>query len=342
MADLTFTILGDLKKLKSDVSNLFKDKFKIDVSGTGEGAATGAGKQGKKRSRMLAKGIGIIAGILALLKTVQPLLDAGKLFLSIIMLAIFKLVKFFMTGGFKNLINTVWTKIVEWLKIGWEFLKALPGKIWEFLKTLPAKIWGFIKGLGTIIWNFIKAGFGWIIEKLIVVKDKLVAWLTNIWNTLKEWFGIVVDKLVEWLSPILDWVKRVWSKIKELAGLIWEKIKVGFQWIKDKVTDVWNAIKNLPGKIWEKLKDLGKVIAEAVKAILPFGGGADDVVKDAIITKNGKVIKTNPNDTIVATQNPNSLGGGGKTINMFGVTPQEMIDTIRREFREDLNQAGRF
>jgi hypothetical protein len=80
-------------------------------------------------------------------------------------------------------------------------------------------------------------------------------------------------------------------------------------------------------------KNAGKIFAELGKNLLvsvkdmgahiskTFGGEVDlvkglfkkDKVDDAIITKDGKVIKTNPQDSIIATKNP---GGMGKSISL--------------------------
>ena len=60
-----------------------------------------------------------------------------------------------------------------------------------------------------------------------------------------------------------------------------------------------------------------------------------------IITKSGKVIHTNPNDTIIATQTPGAQGGGN-TFNFYGVTPDDFIDTIKRELGVDILRSGRF
>lgn len=64
-------------------------------------------------------------------------------------------------------------------------------------------------------------------------------------------------------------------------------------------------------------------------------------VSDAIVS-NGNVIQTSPNDMILAV---NKLGmggsGGSKIFNFYGVTPQEMIDVLKRELGKSIVPLGR-
>ena len=69
--------------------------------------------------------------------------------------------------------------------------------------------------------------------------------------------------------------------------------------------------------------------------------GNFEQVNDAIITKNGKVIRTNPNDSIIATQNPGATGGTN-IINMFGVTTEKMIQEVERILGTSVNRSARF
>jgi len=73
-------------------------------------------------------------------------------------------------------------------------------------------------------------------------------------------------------------------------------------------------------------------------------------VNDAIITKTGQVVRTNPNDTIIATQNPAALpgntgsnnAGGGVTLNFYGVTTDDMIQRVEEVLGERRFEQDRF
>lgn len=67
-----------------------------------------------------------------------------------------------------------------------------------------------------------------------------------------------------------------------------------------------------------------------------FGGKE---VSDAIISPNGDIITTNPNDYLIATQNPSGLTGNNKNVNM-NVTYYVTVSD-KREFEEMLQKNNR-
>ncbi len=217
-----------------------------------------------------------------------------------------------------EILKAAWDAIKEIAPEIWNFMKDLPGLIWEYLKELPSKIWEFMKEVGMVIWEAMKQGFEWI-------------------------KNIGAD---------------VWEFMKGVGVVIWDAIKEGFEWIKNIGADVWEFMKDLPKLIWDYVKQLPQMIwnfmqqlpdliASALSKILNFGrrvskgvsGVIGDVgnffgIQDAIITKRGDVIRTDPNDMIFATKNPGGMGSS-RVFNFYGVTPQEILDTIRAELNTD-------
>lgn len=61
-------------------------------------------------------------------------------------------------------------------------------------------------------------------------------------------------------------------------------------------------------------------------------------VNDAIISPNGNVIETHPNDYLIATKNPGELGGGGGVVvNVYGdVTGTEIVDKVQKAIMGNL------
>jgi len=69
MAELKLKIIGDLKKLKKDIEDLVKEKFKIGVQGEGGGSGGGgAGAGGGKKGTG-----GIISSLGKLIMTAAPI-----------------------------------------------------------------------------------------------------------------------------------------------------------------------------------------------------------------------------------------------------------------------------
>ena len=86
---------------------------------------------------------------------------------------------------------------------------------------------------------------------------------------------------------------------------------------------------------------IASAIKSSISSLISLGR-KPEIKGDFIVTKGGRVIETSPEDTIIATKNPEGLGGGTKTFNFYGVTPQQMIDTIKRELGVDVFRSSRF
>ena len=341
MAELKLTIKADLKKLKSDVQSLLKKKFNIGVKG-GDGADNPATKKEQKnQTGEIAKGVGIIAAIAGILKGVQPVLDFIKIGISFAAFWIMKIGKFFLGGGigriFKSIENKVaevvfnlGLKIIEFKNRLIERVKELKNNIVEKVKELKDKFIDKVRELkDRLVAKFdeLKERF---VNKIVELKNKFVSKIIELKDRLIASLTFLKEGIEEKLEPIKE-------KIKEWVDIAKEKFDV----LKDKLVAIKDKILDLPGLIWDKIKGLAQMIADKIKGILPgiFGGG--DRVGDAIIKPNGQVIRTDPNDTLIATKNPEGIGGS-KTFNFFGVTPQEMIDVIERELGTRLNNSGRF
>ena len=135
----------------------------------------------------------------------------------------------------------------------------------------------------------------------------------------------------------------MYLKDKLLNKLILLKDK--FLEIKDKLIklrdDFIQSILDLPGNIWDAIKGLAQMIADKIKGIFGFGGGTS--VGDAIIRPNGEIIRTDPQDTLIATKTPDSVGGGvSKVFNIFGSTNTEIIELIKRELGVEGVRSTRF
>lgn len=350
MVDLKVKIITDISKLKADVKKAFDQNFSLG------GAKDSGGKGGGGFFAGIGKSlVNIAAGILTAITAMKPVQDMVKLGLSIIAFYLVKFVKWMaeVIPEALNYLAGLPGKIWEWIKQGWDWvvnkLIELKDKFVEWLSALPGKIW-----------ELLKEGWNWVVNKLIELKDKFVEWLSNLperireklrelwdylgekWENFKELMRekleLLKEKLKEWIDKAKDWFKELPIKIKEKLTELWNTLKETWQRFTDKLQSIWDSIKALPQRIWDFMKNLGSIIASAIKS---FFGGKSTSVDDAIIKPDGSIIKTHPNDTIIATQNPGGLGGG-KVFNFYGVTPQEMVDVIRRELADDIRYSTRF
>lgn len=310
IADLKFRILADLSKLKEDIKKTFQEKLKIDVGTTGGVTAGAGGKKGLSLLGTIAKRL-LPLGILVSLKPLATLLEA---FLGFAAFGILKILKFLNNIG--NVIDFLRLKFVEIVdKLRTKFVEKVDQlrlKLEEVIRVWVGKAVNFLRGLPSQIWRFLRG-----LAPLI-------------WEKLKVGFEVLRVKLGD-----------VGSILKAVPSMIWAFLKRGFEVLKVVLGDVGSFIAALPAQIWAFLKQLPALIASALKKIIVIRVFPSRKVDDVIITKGGQVLETSPDDTIIATKNPGGVGGN-VTNNFFGVTPQEMIDVIRRELGVDTNRATRF
>jgi len=316
IAELRFQILGDLSKLRRDLTKLFKKKFKIDVEGEGKGES--------KKSKEQKKQTGFLAGILkriaplAILSRLKVIQDLLKVILGYAVLGIMESIKWI--KKLPDGLQTIWTMIVEWTKWGFNLIKdkllEWHSNIVEWIKGLPGRIWGWLKALPGLIWEKMTEGFEWIKTKLVT--------LTNI--IIKK-FKDLKDKVIETLKTLPG---LIWDKVQALAGMIGNVIKGAI--------DDLNPFRNRESKVSPSTQSRGIQYAKdlyAGKNPKPYS------VNDAIITKDGKIVRTNPNDTIIATQNPG--GSGGITnLNFYGVTQEKFLQEVEIFLSQRNLKASRF
>lgn len=368
MAELRLKILADLKQLKKDLKDLMKERFKIGV----EGNARGAGKSEKKQTGLLdniagsvAKSAIWLAIIAGFFKALQPLFDLLQVGVNLIAVVVFKILRW-VINELPSLLSNIWQNITDWISQAIDWIKSLPANIWNFLKELPGKIWGFmVAGFNFVketiigLWNTFKEWFPFLekVEGAVKIVGSFIKELISVASsffsdpvgTLKEGFSEVWEFLKEKL-PFLEKIelvmKNVFEKIKEIFSSFFSDPVGKF---KEALMFVVEAIKNLPAQIWSFMQRLPDLIGRALKGILSFGGGvlnsifgrSNKNVGDAIITKRGDVVRTSPDDTIIAAKGIGDAGGS-KTFNFYGVTPQEMIDLIKQELGQDKFTATRF
>lgn len=166
-------------------------------------------------------------------------------------------------------------------------------------------------------------------------------------------------------ADIITWMKEAFIYLKEAVMSLPDNIKKLWSKFITKIKEVWASailtlkeafsdIGSLPGKIWGLIKGLfvGTInVASTVwgwfKGLFSFGGGSTGKVDDAIITPNGDVIRTNPNDYLIATKNPSALGGGSGSSNVNvtingGLITEEVARDIGKVLMREINLGGGF
>jgi hypothetical protein len=236
-------------------------------------------------------------------------------------------------------------EIAAWISKAWSDAVA-----WVKQACIDAFI--FLKDVGVWIWEqVLKPAWGLLAE-----------FITGLWDTvLKPAWDILVNGINSLWESI---IKPAWEAIKDVGVWIWQQIVqpawkyltfVGVWLWQQIIKPAWDYLKNVGVWIWNIIKSPFEFLKSAIQSAADFikkalskigiGEGKSTKVNDAIITPNG-VVHTDPNDFIIATKNPGSLGGSG-TININISNPnfndkRDMDELVRRISMElQKNMRGR-
>jgi len=145
--------------------------------------------------------------------------------------------------------------------------------------------------------------------KLMEIMNRTFSFLGNVVGTVVgtafKAIGNVITHIANTFGYVIDFFKGDIGFGEMVSGILGSMVDM----VSNIVTTLWEGIKSV-------FSSLGTYIYEQVKDSLSFFGsffGGDDSeetkVNDAVIGPSGDVISTSPNDYLIATQNPQSLGG---------------------------------
>jgi hypothetical protein len=93
-----------------------------------------------------------------------------------------------------------------------------------------------------------------------------------------------------------------------------------------------NGLLSLVDKAKSAASSIGNTIGNGFSSI-----GKAIGVNDAIISPEGRIITTHPDDYLIATKNPGALAGGGIVVNVYGdVSGQELIQKVKEGIMNEL------
>lgn len=229
-------------------------------------------------------------------------------------------------------------------------------KNWEAISTFFVNIWtaivtafqsaidwiiNAITGFGTAIWEGLQMIFFFIVGLFATFLDavfpgweeslqKIWETITNIWNRIKETAVIVWTAIKEFfikvIKTIIDPVVEAFQGLKDFFSTLWEFIKAGFTEAVNKIKAVLQPLIDFIDNILNKLSKIGNAIGgfggRVGNAVSGFFSNIVDRgqsvvgVNDAVISPGGQIVTTHPDDWLIATKNPQSLGQGGGSVNV--------------------------
>ncbi len=156
----------------------------------------------------------------------------------------------------------------------------------------------------------------------------------QIWTKIKDFFYQTFD-------GIRIIITEKWNAIKQYFFDVWEGIKDIFKkaidWINEKLQPLFNALDKLKGGI----NAVGGAIGSGFSSAKNFLGVNDGVIQ------NGQIITTHPDDFIIATKNPGSLGGNNAgssvVVNVYGdISGNELVQKVEEAIMSKLSLNGKY
>jgi len=204
------------------------------------------------------------------------------------------------------------TPLIEVFRIAWDVLAT----VWrEMLYPALAKLWEALEPYKP----YLEALGKFIGGALIVAIVAFVAALTAL--------AVIMATV---LTAIISMVTWVTNKLAPAYQWLGEKL----EWVIGLFRDLWN---------WMKKLDIGAAVKSVTSKTASLARKVTGV-DDAIISPNGNIVTTHPDDWLIATKNPRSLGGGAIAITLTGntfMTDEQgaerigdmIINVLRREQR---------
>lgn len=255
--------------------------------------------------------IGVVAGILALLTTLAPIITAVVALITgfgatvlLPLVGIIATVAAAITAIILIIQN--WGDIVDWVKTKWQEFKTaigeLIGEIFTGIKTALddfgvkwTEFWGSVLGfiMNTFeniktamsdAWNNIKQTVGELVQNVVNQFQKFKDNVSNIWNSL-------VGAIKNFCNGIKNTAVIIWNNIlgtiKNIAGNIKSSVENAF---KNMVNGVSNTIRNLPGIFSSIFNNIFQIISNLISNAYTWGSDFINGLKDGILSGVNKII----------------------------------------------------
>jgi phage-related protein len=166
-------------------------------------------------------------------------------------------------------------------------------------------------------------------ESLMPSIEELIPVIIELWNELKPIIPVLYEIIAAAIKLASVWLQMLLPAIKSILPILRVIIKP-LEDVLGVIADIVDAIADAYNWVKKTMKLEEKNKKTATKNTI-YG---DDVIRlnDFILTKGGKIIETNPNDTIIGTKNPASLGNNIviniDTVN--GMDPDELAIALQK------------
>ena len=204
----------------------------------------------------------------------------------------------------------VGAKMEEWVESIKEFLGSIT---WEgiiesaryvFTEMVPDLVSKMGESITSFFTETIPFALGFMYESLVIFFKETVP---NLWTKFKQLFvNFFTVGIPTLFTNMVQGIKDTWNGFVEFMVNIPNMIIDAFMAIKEFFTET------IPGWFKSMFDGITRMW-DRVSGFFSSGREARRSVGDAIISPNGDVITTDPRDYLIATRNPQMIGGGGST-----------------------------
>jgi len=229
-------------------------------------------------------------------------------------------------GSIANVFTETWASISGTVSGALDAIFQVFQTVFNAIATFVGFIINFIAGA---IITDLDALFPHWQEFLLSLYD---AWVAAWMSVLTYISNVVLPAIRAVLASISEAWSSAWGAISQFFTGVWNSIKTtiggAIDYIIDKINSLIAKAAEISGKVLSPIQkalsaaggatsSAGKAVGSAINAVAATGAKVTKV-NDAVITPNGQVIQTHPDDYLFATKTPGSMGGGSVIVQIMG------------------------
>ncbi len=203
-------------------------------------------------------------------------------------------------------VTYIWDSIKLIFKTALNLIKNIFGAFAAVLKGDWSELWNRIKAIGENVWGLITGLFENQIELIKGLMKEAKERTIGAWEKIVDFFKEAMEKIRGFFDPVIERIERfidLAKRAREFAGDVAGKIGGGIK------SGASSAMSLVPG------------------------------VNDAVITPKGDIVRTHPDDYIMAMKKPGQRGGTNVNVNVYGDVSGE--DLIRKVEEGVMNSLRR-
>lgn len=206
------------------------------------------------------------------------------------------------------------------------------------LQSQTSRFSNAMSGIGTAFMDMLAP----IADFLMPILADIGEVLNNVISPIFRFIGSVIGATLAPLGFVLDVIFAIIKPLSQVVGLVWDGLAKPFNYIIELFNGFGSIISDMGMWFNEYLiEPLTRAyeIGSSIASTLTFGlvGSSDDEsgtsvtsVNDAVISPSGDIISTHPDDFLIATKTPETLGGGSGAVNLSGVISE--LKSLREAF----------